>query len=300
MKLSNLNNITVYLFSLAISGLISSCGGANKNESASSAEFEKAESEIKSKVENIIYQIPPPSEIPFIIQATGAKFNPDLVNPLGNAERYKTTNKVAALNLGIYTTDIGYLVTYDKVQEALNYMDVCLGLVEAIGIQNVIDQNLIQKFENNLGEKDTLASIVNYVISRSDQYLKESDRNNIAALVLTGTFIEGLFIATQIVETYPKDILPEDSRNLILSPMIKLILQQEKPLTDIIELLKSIDLKGDWIEGMINSLEELKDNYAQLNIDEQINNNRSDLVLTNKVLQRITVQIDKIRTTVTY
>ncbi len=276
-----------------------SCDTDKKQES-SSDEFDEAASEIKEKVEAIIYEIPSPSEIPFIIQATGAEYIPQLVNDLGKYEKYTSSTKVAAMNLGVYASDIGYLVTYEKVQEALNYMDGCLDIGESLGLQSTIDVSVIEKFEANLGKRDTLAAIINDAINDSDSYLKENERNNIAALVIAGTFIEGLYIATQIVDSYPKDMLTDDKRNLILTPLIRIVLEQEAALANMISLLKSIDNKGDWIEGLINSMEELKSNYEELDIDELLDENKGNVVLSDKVLERITIQVQKIRSTVTY
>ncbi len=272
----------------------------DKKQETSSDEFDEAASEIKEKVEAIIYEIPSPSEIPFIIQATGAEYIPQLVNDLGKYEKYTSSTKVAAMNLGVYASDIGYLVTYEKVQEALNYMDGCLDIGESLGLQSTIDVSIIEKFEANLGKKDTLAAIINDAINKSDSYLKENERNNIAALVIAGTFIEGLYIATQIVDSYPKDMLSSDDRNLILTPLIRVVLEQETALGNMISLLKSIDNKGDWIEGLINSMEELKSNYEELDIDELLDENKGNVVLSDKVLERITIQVQKIRSTVTY
>jgi hypothetical protein len=278
---------------------ILSCSTDKKQESASK-EFDEAASEIKEKVEAIIYEIPSPSEIPFIIEATGAEFIPDLINDLSKNEKYTSSTKVAALNLGVYASDIGYLVTYEKVQEALNYMDACLEIGESLGLQSTIDVSLIEKFEANLAQKDTLAAIINDAINQSDTYLRENERHNIAALVIAGTFIEGLYISTQIIDSYPKDILSEDERNLLLTPMIRIVLEQETPLANMISLLKSIDNKGDWIEGLINSLEELKANYEELDVDELLDQNQANVVLSDKTLERITTQVRKVRSTVTY
>jgi len=299
-ELSIINKVKFYFLALTIISLSVSCGTEKKQDETASKEFDEAASELTEKVKKVIYQIPPPSELPSIIQSTGANYNPDLINTLDKAEKYTANNKVAALNLGIYTTDIGYLVIYEKVQDALNYMEICLELGESIGIQHAIDNKVVQKFESNLENKDTLASIINKVIEDSDEFLSENERSNIAALIISGTFIEGLYIATQLVDTYPKDLLSNDARNLVLSPLIDLILDQEEPLADMIDLLSSIDNKGDWIEGLINSMEELKGNYEALEIEDQISDNRADLVLTDKTLEKITIQIKKIRATVTY
>ena len=276
-----------------------SCG-TDKKQETSSDEFDEAASEIKEKVEAIIYEIPSPSEIPFIIQATGAEYIPQLVNDLSKYEKYTSSTKVAAMNLGVYASDIGYLVTYEKVQEALNYMDGCLDIGESLGLQSTIDVSVIERFEANLGKRDTLAAIINEAINDSDSYLKENERNNIAALVIAGTFIEGLYIATQIVDSYPKDMLTDDKRNLILTPLIRIVLEQETALANMISLLKSIDNKGDWIEGLINSMEELKSNYEELDIDELLDDNKGNVILSDRVLERITIQVQKVRSTVTY
>lgn len=298
--ISFIKKLEIYFVVLSVVGYIVSCAGDKKQEKDASEEFDQAASELSDRVKKVIYEIPPPSEMPALIQSTGANYNPDLINELDKAKKYTASNKVAALNLGIYTTDIGYLVIYERAQEALNYMEVCLELGESIGIQNAIDPSVVKNFESNLDNKDSLASIINQVISESDQFLNENERSNIAALVISGTFIEGLHIATQLVDTYPKDMLSDDARNLILSPLIKLILEQEEPLSDMIALLSNIQDKDDWIEGLINSMEELKKNYEALEIEDLLSENRTDLVLNDKTLERITLQISKIRNTVTY
>ncbi len=300
MKSYSFINVARILLILLVAGGLISCDGGKKEETTDSSEFDEAASEVQEKVIKIIYEIPSPADIPFIIQSTGAEYNRDIVNDISKVDKYLSSNKIAALNLGIYATDIGYFVTYGQVQEALNFLEGCRRLSEQLGIQNVVDAAVINRFEENLQSHDSLRGIVNQIIKNSDTYLKEIDRNNIAALVLTGTFIEGLYISTQLVATYPKDILPDDTRNLILTPLIGLILNQEEALANLIDLLKSIDIKGDWIEGLINSLEELQAKYGDLDIKDQISNNRADLVVSDKTLERITIQIDRIRTTMTY
>ena len=299
MKPSIIRILSITGLFWALMFIMASCSSDKKQESASQ-EFDEAASEIKDKVEAIIYDIPSPSEIPFIIEATGAAFLPDLVNDLNKYEKYTSSTKVAALNLGVYASDIGYLVTYEKVQDALNYMDACMDIGESLGLQSTIDISLVKKFEANLGQKDTLASIINDAIHKSDNYLKENERSNIAALVIGGSFIEGLYIATQIIDSYPKDILSDDERNLILTPLIRIVLEQETPLANMISLLKSIDNKGDWIEGLINSLEELKHNYEELDVSALLEENKANVVLSDSVLTRITKQVKKVRATVTY
>lgn len=279
---------------------VAACSGDKKKEESASSEFEEASEDLKEKVERVIYNIPSPSEIPYIIESTGADFNPTIVNDDEKYQSYTTIQNKAAFNLGVYATDIGYLSSYGKTQEALNYMDVCIKLSESIGIQDAIDMEVLSRFEQNLGNQDSLADIIDQSIARSESYLEENERNNIAALIIGGTFIEGLYIATQIIDTYPKDILPDDQRMVILTPMINLLMKQEEPLGDMISLLKGVDDKGEWIDATINSLEELKETYDNFNPEEKIKSGQGNEVLNDEALQKITKQVASIRENVVY
>ena len=95
-------------------------------------------------------------------------------------------------------------------------------------------------------------------------------------------------------------MLPDDQRMTILSPMIRLVAQQEQPLGDMINLLKGVDDKGDWIEATINSLEELKENYASFDPETKIKEGKGNEVLNDEALQRLTKQIASIRENVVY
>lgn len=283
--------LTLFIFLL-------SCGAEKKEEEDASEEFEQAESELKEQIDMIIKEMPPPSEVPFLLEATGADFNESLINDLDKADSYRSTTQTAALNLGVYSADIGYLSSYNQTQEALNYLNEAKQLADHMGVIGAFDMEVIQRFENNLGSRDSLSAIIDETIGRTNEYLRDDDRTKIAVLVLSGSFVEGLYIATQLVATYPEDLLPEDSRNLILTPIIRLILEQEKPLEDLIGMLKTLNQDQD-VENLIADLEELKQHYENLNIQEKISQNRADLVLTDETLENITAKVAEIRKNMT-
>ncbi len=285
---------------LVLATVVGACTSEKKKEGSASSEFDAASKDLKEKVEKVIYNIPSPSEIPYIIESTGADFNPNIVNKLEKYESYSVSQHKAAFNLGVYATDIGYLSSYGKTQEALNYMDVCMKLSESIGIQDAIDLELLSRFEKNLGNPDSLADILDESIARSDEYLQQNERNNVAALIIGGTFVEGLYVATQIISTYPKDILADDQRMVVLTPLIRLVVKQNESLQDMISLLKGIDNKDEWIEATINSLEELQESYDSFNPEEKISAGQGNEVLNDKTLQLLTKQIASIRENVVY
>ncbi len=275
-----------------------SCGTKSTEESAdSSEEFDKANEDLKERIQEVVYEIPSPSEIPFLLEATGAEFNESLINDNNKVEEYSSRNDNAALNLGVYATNIGYLVSYDKVQDALTYMSSAKKLADNLGVTGSFDTGLLKRFENNLSRKDSLAYLLNETINKTENYLKDDNRNKLAALIITGSFIEGLYISTQLIDSYPDDILPEDSRNLVLTPLIRVVLEQEKSIEDLVNMLESVE-QSEPITSLATQLKDLKSKYAALSIQEQIKNNRADLVLTDETLVEITSKVASVRASI--
>lgn len=300
MRTVNYYNFWGKFFTFLFIVLMLACGTDKKKTQEASKEFEASNSRVEKKVQKALKDIPPPADIPYIIHNTGADFNPNIVNDPKKYEGYMISPKKAAINLGVYATDIGYLSSYGKTQQALNYMDVCLKLTDAIGAQDAVDMNLLTRFEKNLSNTDSLANIVNEVTANSNKYLTDNDRDNIAALMVSGSYIEAIYVATQIIDTYPKDILPDDQRMTILAPLISLMAEQHETLADVIELLKSVDDKDDWIVATTNSLEEMYQNYMEFNPMEKIRQGKGNEVLNDTVLVNFTKQVSKIRANIVY
>lgn len=276
---------------------LTSCEVSKESSENGSSEFEKAQSEqrgVENQIKEVMYDIPSPSEIPFLLQASGAEYNASLINDISRADLYNTRNDKAALNLGVYSADVGYLSSYGKAQEALNYMQKSKDLADKLGLTGAFNPELVQRFERNLGNRDSLAYLLNQTINTAEDYLKEENRNHLAALIITGSFVEGLYISTQLINQYPKDILPEDSRNLILAPLMRVVLEQEKSTEDLLELLKSIE-RSETVLTLTEDLEELNESYKELDINEQIKQNRADLVLTDETLNDITNIVAEMR-----
>lgn len=289
----------IIIFSIPVSFM--ACNGAQETKEDASEEFEQAQteqSEMTNQIKEVIYEIPSPSEIPYLLEATGAEYDASVVNDISKVDQYSNRNYKAALNLGVYAADIGYLSSYDKVQEALNYMSKAKKLADDLGVSGAFDRELIKRFEKNLNDKDSLAYLLNETIHQVENYLQDENRNKLAALIITGSFIEGLFISTQLIDSYPKDILPDDQRNLILTPLIRVVLEQEKAVNDLLELLKSVE-KTEPVDRLITDLQQLKELYNNLNIQEQIRNNRADMVLSDETLVNITKKVEEIRSYIT-
>jgi hypothetical protein len=150
------------------------------------------------KAKKIFYSLPSPLETAMLIKSAGAGYNEAVLNALENVEKY-STNKSKALNLGIYTTDLSFASLFDQAQTSLKYMDVTRQLATEMGISDAIDEETLKRLEQNLNKRDVVMDIISETFLNSSSYLKENDQQDLAAIVLVGGWVEGLYIGTQMV-----------------------------------------------------------------------------------------------------
>ncbi|TCO09103.1 hypothetical protein [Natronoflexus pectinivorans] len=206
----------------------------------------------KSKM--IFYSLPSPLETAMLIKRAGAGFDVDLLNPLSNINRYNTNLKMA-LNLGIYSANMSYSSLFDQTQSTLNYMNNSRKLADNLGILEAIDEETIRRLEENMNNREVVMDIISETFMNSNAYLTEQDRPAIAAMVLVGGWIEGLYIATQLTNG-SLDTNPE---------LIDRIVYQKLSLNTVLNLLDSYKENPD-ISYLIDRMNELRVIYDDVKI----------------------------------
>ena len=285
---------------LAMITLLWACGGGSSegDQSSASDEFAAAQEEIASDIDTYIKDLPPPSEVPFLLMATGSDFSNDLLNSLDNYERYTTSTDKSALNLGVYATDIGYLSSYDQTDAVYESVQVCQQLADAIGVASAIDIDLLSRFEENVGNRDSLAVLIDEVMEVTGERLQTLDRINLAAIALSGSFVEGLYITMGVIDSNPDD-LPENLRNKLLQPLVEIVIKQKQTLNDLIKVIGEVE-QTPALTNMTTELNKLKTIYDEDlgDIEEKIANNDGSLQLNKELLTRLTTEVRRIRASI--
>ena len=275
-----------------------SCGGGTEKKEESVADdvtFSDAEQQILSDMSQVIKDLPPPSIVPNTLMKIGSEYDPDLVNSIDKIEEYQTNEDKAALNLGIYATDVGYQIAYQQVEESISHMDALQRLAETVGVSTAFDMSLMEQYEQNLDDPGALSSLLNETMLLAEERLESSDRLSMAALVLSGSFVEGLYLIIGIVEDYSGSGLSEQEKNEKLQPLVKLILDQEKPLKDVIGLMKDIP-SDDAILSMISELEILRILYdSDMSEIKKAMGDDENYVIPFDMLYDITTEVKRIR-----
>jgi hypothetical protein len=207
-----------------------------------------------SKAQNIFYSIPSPIELAELIKKAGAKYNKDLLNPIENKSKYMT-NTSKALNLGVYGADLSYTSVFDdNTQESILYLGCTRTLAEALGVGSAFDEKTVDRIQANTAKKDSLLNIISDSYMSTDELLKESQREGASALVVTGGFIEALYLGTQLAKT---------SKNG--GDIINRIAEQKGTLDNVVGLLTAYE-KDAAVAGVLADIKSLKVIYDQVKV----------------------------------
>ncbi|MFT6678846.1 MAG: hypothetical protein ACJAZG_001519, partial [Granulosicoccus sp.] len=185
------------------------------------------------KVNDIFFSIPSPIEMAGLIKGSGSKYNADLLNDIRNRDKY-TSSYSKAINLGIYGADLSYTSVFNRNQESILYMSSAKQLADELGVSAAFNSDVMNRIEENVDNRDSLLGIISETFYILDAYLKENNRSSVSAQVISGGWIEGLYIAACVYE--------DDEAK---SPeLITRIVDQKYALDDLIALVESYNAKG--------------------------------------------------------
>ncbi len=263
MKLQMVKRSSFPIFFLAVITLLMfSCKGGEKKQEAEaeSVEVDVAQMDedlFKSvnEAKEVFYSLPSPLETAMLVKSAGAGYDEELLNPVDNATKY-STNKSMALNLGIYTCDLSFASLYDQTQASIDYMNAAKKMADGLGILDAISQESIDRLEENINNRDVIMDIISETFMNSSSYLEENDRTAIAAIVLVGGWIEGLYLATQLVP---------DTANLETNKLVQRIVDQKLSLNIILRLLANNKDNPD-VQAVMKDVEALKAIYDKISM----------------------------------
>lgn len=240
--------------------LLSGCGSggrekAQKTEAATDVpkDNKQALQDVK-QAEKIFQSLPSPLESAMLIKSAGAKFDRKFLNAIDNAKNY-STNRSQALNLGIYTCDLSFASLYDQTQLIIDYMNAAKKMADGLGILDAINQSTITELEENINNTEVIMKIVSETFLNSNSYLADNDQPAIASIVLVGGWMEGLYIATQLV----------DEKEFNGNKLVGRIIDQKLSIGVLLSLLNS-NKENPAVGDLIVQMNKLKTVFDKINI----------------------------------
>lgn len=273
MKFIILTGIVFFFFS---------CQEENKETEKSIDEVVNENSLSRTEqIENIVYNIPSPTETVSILKRAGATYVFDYPNDPLNVEDYQSLSK-EAMNMGVYGADLTYATVFNKTTETTFYLSCVTKLGRKLGVEQVFNEDVNERIQDNVDNRDSMQVIVNETFWELDAYLKEQGRENISSLVVAGGWIESLYLAAQFVKTNPEN-----------AEMKERLAEQKYSLNNLVGLMKGYKNKPG-VEEVLSQLIELKDVFDQIKETKTKSDNKGDekeLIIGNVITLEMSEQI---------
>ena len=203
-------------------------------------------------MDDIIENVSSPVEMASLLKDEGVKFNYKLLSPTDEADNYNSNFK-QALNLGILGADLGYLNMYNKTTSVIDYITAIKSLSDNLMIGQFFDFATLKRLATNSENIDSLMYISVSSFDKMDSYLRETNRSNISTLLITGVWLEGLYLATQV------------AKDNNLEKVNERIGEQKMALNDILIIVNNYRSDKNFYK-LSESLNKLKDAFKNVKI----------------------------------
>jgi hypothetical protein len=228
---------------------IFSCGGEKSEDIITDDERSKPDiQESKFNAQNVFNTLPDRKLVMKLIEENKIEYNPDLLNDPTKSNKY-TVEFSKAINLGIYGADLSIASSFDQTQESMVFLKCVNVLAGYLGVNSAFDQRMFERIDANENNKDSILEIVTGAFKKVDEILKYNNRPATSAIILSGCWIEGLYVSCEMAQ----DIDAES--------IIKAIVQQKESLRNLIIMLEGVTLEEN-AKFVLTDLKELYKTYT--------------------------------------
>lgn len=292
----------IIILLLVIPTIILSCSTNNKRRAEKSFILPDSLEDVPSQLHEeamagIIGNLASPVEVAAMLNELGVPFYQQLpasTNKVNNLQ----TNFEKALALGALGADLGYLNIYNKNTRIIDYISSIKYLTDELNVGQFFDFNTLKRLCENKHMLDSLMFQSVYSFNQMNTFLEKTGRRNTSTLVVTGLWLEGFYIATQISKSDPKPELIESigEQKIILKDLFSLLENYEDDST-FKELYQSLERLTKIYEGVEITYEtgEPETFENEDGMLEIIQNEKSIVHISIEQVERIIKETEKIR-----
>lgn len=256
-----------FIVSACISAFLLSCSG-NKNPSdsvlTSDSAMMAADTVPYNKMADFKFSftlanLPSPLDVINTVYNTEVPFDNTLLNPTDNSEKYISAYK-KSLNYGVYGVDMAYIAYYGNKQDLYDYYSTAKKMAEGLGLVKTFEL-FTDRFKANADNKDSVMVIVDQAYAETDKYLRTNDRLIVASFILTGSFLESLYISSSLMKS--------QDRSSKYNTTFTKIFEQKLVLNNLVDLFK--EFKSKESTELLADLQRIKSVYDELKDPSMLN-----------------------------
>jgi hypothetical protein len=247
-------------------------------------------------VQGFVDNMSSPVEMAALIKGLDVKFSNKYLAPTDNIEDF-STNFMQAFNLGVYGVDLGYLNIYNKTNTVIDYISAIKTLADGINVGQFFDFTTLKRLAQNNQNLDSLMFISVNSFNKMDRYLRNNNRQNLSVLIITGLWVEGMYLATQVYKESPHIELREriGEQKIILDKLL-LFLQNFKSDKQFVKLISELEIIQTDLKEVIITVQ--KGEAEAIEKDGMlviIQNDVSKIEITDEQVQKIIKDTEDVR-----
>ncbi len=205
-----------------------------------------------SVMEDMVGNISSPIEMASLIKSLKVPFSQKYLATTKNVSHYNTAY-AKAFNIGVFGTDLGYLNMYGKTSIVLDYITAMKSLADGINVGQFFDFTTLKRLATNNQDIDSLVYISQQSFNKMDKYLQKNNRANLSALMVSGVWVEGLYLSAQFLKERPQEKRLAESigeQKIILDQLLIILrnYKSEQYIADLIADLEPIKAVYDGIK----------------------------------------------------
>ena len=206
------------------------------------------------------YPLPTSFIVTKMLNEAKAPYILSICNSNENVDNY-FMQKDKALNLGVYGADLSYASTYNMKQETMLYLKTSKRLIDEMEISTAFNTNYVERIESSIENGDSLISIISDSFYDTYDYLIANEKDKLAILVMAGSWIEGLYITSQIALTAGDN-----------TKFLEIIAHQKNSLSTLLEVMDPVkdDADAKEIYSSLTELSKLYETIEEIITDEQL------------------------------
>lgn len=253
-----IKKITLGLALIATINFMTSCSGGSSSSANDGFDIPDSLSDAplqlsQDVVNDMIQNISSPVEMANQIKNSGAAFSEKILNSSDKMQDYNTSFK-RALNLGVYSADLGYINTFNKNTVVVSYLMAVKELADGINVGQFLDFTTLKRLATNSTNLDSLKQLSVSSFNSMDKYLREQKRSNVSTAIVAGAWVEGIYITSCVIEqTNDKELINR--------------LGEQKDIVNILLIILNNYSKADSnFKALVEKIEAIKKVYEDVRI----------------------------------
>jgi len=164
--------------------------------------FARLDQKKVAQLNEIIQGFASPVEIAATVKSQHIEFSKNYLINTSIASNYETQIK-KALAFGLFSADLGYLTIYQKTGQMVDYLLTINNLANDLRVSQFYDFQTLKKLVTSSDNMDSLLFLTVSSFHEIDAYFTVSNRSYLTVSMVTGVWLESLYLLTQVSKDNP-------------------------------------------------------------------------------------------------